>query len=125
MMPLSATSFLRRFTVSASGYALLTRTMPSSVSARVLVMLNSRSPAIKTAETAVITRAIIWLLLLSSPSKSATREDHREQNATRLPKERLVLVSTAVSDEMQERTACRQALQRAEASLRYVRPDRG
>src|SRR6516225_3101382 len=79
MMPLSATSFLSRFTVSVSGYALLTRTMPSSVSARGLVMLNSRSPAIKTAETVATIRAIILFLLLSASSKSATREDNRQR----------------------------------------------
>src|SRR6516162_1110187 len=81
-MPLSATSFLSRFTVSVSGYALLTRTMPSSVSARGLVMLNSRSPAIKTAETVAIIRAIISFLLLSASSKFATREDNHQQDAT-------------------------------------------
>ena len=68
---------------SLRSYALLTRTMPSSVSARGLVMLNSRSPAIKTAETLVTIRAIISFLLLSASSKFA-----RQQDATRLPRER-------------------------------------
>src|SRR5215469_8010160 len=94
MMPLSATSFLRRFTVSARGYALLTRTMPPSLSARGLAVLNSNSPAIKAPDTVAIIRVIIWILLFSAFSISAPRDDHREQDdAARWPRKRLVPVS--------------------------------
>src|SRR5215469_8915352 len=118
MMPLSATSFLRRFTVSANGYALLTRTMPSSVSARGLAMLNSRSPAIKTAETVAIIRAIIPFLLLSPSSKSATREDSRQQqDATCLSRERWYYYSRGEVRFTYCDRSCRGARRRRRGSL--------
>src|SRR6516164_11659841 len=100
MMPLSATSFLRRFTVSVSGYALLTRTMPSSLSARGLAMLYSRSPAIKAAGTVANIRVVIRILPLSALLISAPGENHhREQDVARCPRDRVVALSIAPSDE--------------------------